>query len=176
MEKITGTQWPSLVIQGLILGNISIIWSQKGGLINGYFLLSAILIIALFILQVISRRMFFLFPGNEILGPTPRLDTYILRTFIALAVVSFFFGLALNAIQSEILICLEKCLNSMFFFIVIILLFLIWPLIFGFCIKKEIRNEIDKKIEDARKKNKTRKGKELKIISQPVKRIVIDIK
>jgi len=143
----TGIQWPSIAMQGIILGNISIIWSQGKDLINSYFLFSTILIISLFIQQVISRRMFFLFPGREDLGPTPMIDTYILRAFIALAAVSFSFGLGFNSIQDKVLMYIEKLLDSLFFTISIIF-FLVWPLIFGLFLKGKIRNKINKRKRD----------------------------
>jgi len=143
----TGIQWPSIAIQGILLSNISIVFSQREGLINGYFLFSAILIISLFIHQIISRRMFLLFPGREDLGPTPMLDTYILRAFIAISAASLCLGYIYDITQNEIIIHLEELFKLSFLYLAIFL-FLIWPLFFGLCIKGKIREKINKRIRE----------------------------
>ncbi|HZX11019.1 MAG TPA: hypothetical protein VFG01_08755 [Acidobacteriota bacterium] len=144
----TGIQWPSIAIQGILLSNISIVFSQREGLINGYFLFSAVLVISLFIHQVISKRMLFLFPGNhELREPTPYIDTYILRVFIAISAASLCLGYIFDITQNEIIIHLEELFNLSFLYLAIFL-FLIWPLFFGLCIKGKIREKINKRIRE----------------------------
>ncbi len=90
-----GTQWPSFIIQGIILGANLWFLVESGSNSNLWIFLSLISVLTLFSLQTTSVGFLYLYPvakdnqGN-ILGSTVGIDTWILR-FFTMASLSFLY-------------------------------------------------------------------------------------
>ncbi len=84
-------RWPSFIIQGIILAtSVSFI---LGGKSNIWLILSVFVVLVLFSLQTTSERWIYLFPVRED-RPTVGIDTHILRSSIAIALLLLFMGIS----------------------------------------------------------------------------------
>jgi len=144
---MSNLNWPTIAIQGIILGNIAIL-AQKG--LNGFLIFSGLIIITLFILQSLSRRFFLLFPINRFMNePVPSIDTYLIKILSFLFLLSFFLGLLIaHEYPSCILIEIEKFLLSKLVILITVLVFLV--LLPGFwlvCLEKFSKKSITNKLK-----------------------------
>lgn len=134
IEKLTNQAWSAITLQTSILAvNL---YSMVKGEANGYTITSSVLILSLFSLQVVSSRFLILYPFNGFSHcPTPKIDTYILKTFIAFSISFLIIGLA--ASKSPCLQRFEPYFNYYLYF-VIPLLIPILPLYWAFWGSKNI--------------------------------------
>ncbi|MDB4444652.1 hypothetical protein N9174_04875 [bacterium] len=101
-EKLTTQAWSAITLQTSILA-VNMYAMIKGDA-NGYTITSSALILSLFSLQVVSTRFLILYPFNGFSHrPTPKIDTYILKSFMAFSI--FFLIIGLAAIKST---CLQR--------------------------------------------------------------------
>lgn len=95
---IQGTQWPSFIIQGIILGANLWFLVESGSNANVWIFLSLIIVFTIFSLQTTSVGFLYLYPiakdreGN-ILGKTVGIDTWILRLFIMASLSCLYIGI-----------------------------------------------------------------------------------
>ena len=125
---IQGTQWPSFIIQGIILGS-DIYLISHAGITNSWVFLSILCILSLFALQATTKRFIYLFPvikGTDI--SLTCWDTHLLR-----------FGIILSATFLYIAVQQKYPVLSEWWFIVSGIIFIfILPLVFNFCLNKKI--------------------------------------
>lgn len=132
---VQGTQWPSFIIQGIILGS-DIYFISHANLINIWIILSILCILTVFALQTTSQRFIYLFSvsyGNK----TTYWDTHILRVGIILS-ASFLF----IALQQKYYL-----LSSCWFIPAGIFFIFILPLIFNFCLNEKIESKLKNKYD-----------------------------
>lgn len=135
---IQGTQWPSFIIQGIILGT-DIYLISNAGLTNMWIFLSVLCILSIFSLQATTSRFVFLFPVNKGTNiPTTYRDTHILR-----------FGIILSASFLYISVQQQYPVLTKWWFIAIGIFFVfVLPLIFNFCLNDKIEDKLRKKFEN----------------------------
>ena len=146
IEKTDIQSWSAITLQVAILAINGILYF-KGGVENSFIILSSVIILSLFSLQVVSRRFLMLYPYQGALKqPTPRIDTTILRCFIIFSL--FFMLLGILRGRSEFL----SIIDTIFSWLLIILVpFLIptLPLLWHFKFNEKERNLL---IEDLKTK------------------------
>ncbi len=149
MEFNDGIRWPAVALQGIILSNITLIGISRNESFNVFLLISAIIILSLFILQSVSRRFLLLYPYNQFMNvETPSIDTYILKIFLITSIFFFLIGLLDLKICNIIFSNVDRtllCCILLFFIISVVLIFLIFiPIIWLFCLrKKSIKKVVD---------------------------------
>ncbi len=134
---IQGTQWPSFIIQGIILGS-DIYLLSHAGVSNTWIFLSILCILSLFALQATTTRFIYLFPvikGTDI--PLTYFDTHLLRLGIILAASFLYLG-----IQKKYPILGEWWFIALDIFFVFVL-----PLIFNFCLNEKIERKLRNKYQ-----------------------------
>jgi len=95
---IQGTQWPSFIIQGIILGANLWFLVESGSNSNVWIFFSLIIVLAIFSLQTTSVGFLYLYPvakdreGN-FLGKTVGIDTWILRLFTMASLSCLYIGI-----------------------------------------------------------------------------------
>ena len=130
---VQGTQWPSFIIQGIILGS-DIYLISHAQLTNNWILLSILCILSVFALQTTTPRFIYLFPVSN--GTkTTYWDTHFLRFGIILSASFLFIGL-----QQKYSVLVSWWFVSAGIFLIIIL-----PLIFDFCLNEKIELKLNKK-------------------------------
>ena len=137
---IQGTQWPSFIIQGIILGT-DIYLISNAGMTNMWIFLSVLCILSIFSLQATTSRFIFLFPVNVNKGtniPTTYWDTHILRIGIILS-ASFLY----ISVQQQ-----YPVLTKWWFIAIGIFLVFVLPLIFNFCLNDKIEEKLRKKYKN----------------------------
>ena len=134
---IQGTQWPSFILQGIILGS-DIYLISHAGLTNTWVFLSILCILSIFSLQATTSRFIYLFPvikGTDI--PLTYWDTHLLRLGIMLS-ASFLY----IAVQQKYPVLAKWWFIASGIFFVFVL-----PLIFNFCLNKKIEHKLRKKYQ-----------------------------
>ncbi len=129
---IQGTQWPSFIIQGVLLGS-DIYLVAQANVANHWIFLSILTILSLFCLQATSTRFIYLFPvirGTNI--STTYWDTHILRCGIFASSLFLYLGIRDN----------YPILGQWWFLGLGIFLLVLVPLLFNFCINKKIEKKI----------------------------------
>ena len=90
---VQGTQWPSFIIQGMILGS-DIYLISNANVAKTWIFLSILFILSLFALQATTIRFIYLFPVNKNTGDSlVYLDTHLLRLFIILSALFLYLGI-----------------------------------------------------------------------------------
>jgi hypothetical protein len=133
----------------ILAANIYLILEKR---VTLFFGLSAILVLSLFCLQVVNRRFLMFYPllqGKHFRIPTPMLDTYILRSFIILAVLSLVLGFVQTTSRtSKPAQDITPTDQIILYFAAGILLFVL-PTIWMVCANREVRKRIfNNKIKD----------------------------
>lgn len=134
---IQGTQWPSFIIQGIILGS-DIYLITHAGLTNTWIFLSILCILSIFALQATTTRFIYLFPvvkGTDI--PLTYWDTHLLRLGIILS--ASFLYIAVQQKYPE--------LGKWWFIAIGIFFIFILPLIFNFCLNNKIELKLRNKYQ-----------------------------
>ncbi len=138
---IQGTQWPSFIIQGIILG-ADIYLISNAGLTNMWIFLSVLCILSIFSLQATSSRFVYLFPVKKGTNISTHYwgDTHILRIGIILS-ASFLY----ISVQQKYPVLARGWFIAIGIFFVFVL-----PLVFNFRlndkIEKKLRNKFEKNI------------------------------
>jgi len=148
-----GYKWPAIAIQGIILSNIILIGVSRVISFNVFLLISAVIILSLFILQSISRRFLLLFPYNQIMNvEIQSIDTHILRVFLITSIFCFFIGLINFKVCNQIFIDIDANLLCFFYllfiffisFFFLIFVPIIWILFLREMTIKQIVNKLKK--------------------------------
>lgn len=95
---IQGTQWPSFIIQGIILGSDLWFLVESGSNSNLWIFLSLLSVLSLFSLQTTSVGFLYLYPViKDGSANTPRktvgIDTWILRVLIMASLCFLYLGI-----------------------------------------------------------------------------------
>lgn len=144
---LSNQEWYARTFQVTILA--ADIYFFLNGKANVFFGLSAIIIISLFSLQVVSRRFQWLFPIRKVSDfnvKTPALDTYILRIFLILSIDLLVIGFIVRECQLEVPL-LFKIVVALKLLKLAGFLLLILPIIWMGCGKKIVKPCIIKKIK-----------------------------
>lgn len=132
---IQGTQWPSFIIQSIILGSDIYLISHTG-LTNNWILFSILCILSIFALQTTTTRFIYLFPVVNGTNAT-YWDTHLLRLGIILS--ASFLYIAIQQKYPELVSWWFVAFGIFFVFIL--------PLIFNFCLNKKIELKLHKKYQ-----------------------------
>lgn len=92
---IQGTQWPSFIIQGVILASNLWFLAESGSKSNLFIFLSLIAVFTLFSLQTTSTGFLYLYPvvgDKKAVG----IDTWILRLLIMASLFFLFLGIVIE--------------------------------------------------------------------------------
>jgi hypothetical protein len=92
LKDLASQKWSAITVEGVLLAaNVYYLSSPSPSL---WFALSALFVLSLISLQTVSRRFLLFYPVHPVFRlPTPRLDTYLLRLAIWLAMLFLAFGL-----------------------------------------------------------------------------------
>ncbi len=92
IEGIENKKYPSVTIQGVLLGTNLLLFEQSTQ--NIFYIISIIILLALFFLQAVNHRFYYFFPVNKFMGKvTYHIDTIILYVMVLLAFLFTIFGL-----------------------------------------------------------------------------------
>lgn len=152
IEKTDIQSWSAITLQVAILAINGTLYF-KGGVENSFIILSSVLILSLFSLQVVSRRFLMFYPYQGALKqPTPRIDTTILRCFIILSLFFMLFGMLKN--RADYLSTIDDIICGLLI-ILVPLLIPILPLLWHFIFEKKVRDAL---IEDIKTKPRVYSG------------------
>ena len=130
---IEGKQWPSFIIQGIILGS-SIYLISHADVTNKWIFLSILAVLSLFALQTTSHRFIYLFPvigGTNI--PLRHWDTHILRMGIMISALFLYLG-----IRDK-----YSVLEAWWYILLAVIFLIVLPLLFNFCINGKILAKVE---------------------------------
>jgi len=180
IEKAHIQNWSTITLQTVILTSDILIYSK--GNKNSFIILSGIIILSLFSLQVVSRRFLMFYPFQQYMStPSQKIDTAILRLFLISSISLMFIG----GINSDIgrLKEIESTLRSNLFWIIPILIPIL-PLSWHFIFDNLVRESF---VEDMKKLSVHYAGKcptpncnnpyarfERKVLSQNCGQVVIE--
>ena len=140
---IQGTQWPSFIIQGIIVGSNLWFLVESGSNSNLWIFLSLVSVLAIFSLQTTSVGFLYLYPvtkdqqGN-VLGKTVGIDTWILRLLTMASLSCLYIGI-LNE---------YPCWYKWWLIIPGVVFILIVPIIFNMGISDWMRDKATNKIKN----------------------------
>jgi hypothetical protein len=101
IEGFENKKFPSVTIQGILLGTNLLLFEQSTQ--NICYVISIIILLALFSLQAVNHRLYTFFPINNYMKRmTPHIDTVILYIMIISAFLFTIFGLTNSAIFTAI--------------------------------------------------------------------------
>jgi hypothetical protein len=108
IEEIENKKFPSVTIQGVLLGTNLLLFEQCTQ--NIFYIISIVILLALFFLQAVNHRFYYFFPVNKYMGRmTYHIDTIILYMMILSAFLATIFGLTksilFTALATVFIIC-----------------------------------------------------------------------
>lgn len=138
IEKADIQSWSAVTLQTAILTADATLYFK--GIENSFVILSSVIILSLFSLQVVSRRFLMFYPYQGALKqPTPRIDTTILRCFITSSL--FFVLLGVLKDKANFLGTIDTIIGE-FLIILVPLLIPILPFLWHFKFEEKVRNSL----------------------------------
>lgn len=141
-DRLFSQQFSAITLQASILAVDGYLVSADKG--NVFVFLSAIMVASLFALQASSRRFLWFYPSFGKI-PTPSADTYILRVFVAAALLFLILGAAGNVPKDSID---EQTKCRLLLWAAIVLIFAL-PVLWTAIGNRLVRNNVEKKIKAA---------------------------
>lgn len=144
IEKADLQNWSAITLQTVILSLNIYLYSN--GNKNSFVILSGVLILSLFCLQVVSRRFLMFYPRQGYMNvPSPKIDTTILRCFLIISICFMFAG----ALNNDVIKLkeIEFFIRPHLYWIIPILIPLL-PLLWHFFFADIVRNSF---VEDMKK-------------------------
>lgn len=145
LKKTDIQSWSAVTFQtALLMANVTLFYK---GHQNSYIIISSILILTLFCLQVISRRFLMFYPSQGFMKcPTMKIDTTILRCTLIFIVT--FLALGILKPESPLLTLIDEYLIHKLKYILPVIL-PVFPLLWHFFFDEMVRNSL---VEDLKHK------------------------
>ena len=141
ISKLSEQKWSVITLEASILAANVFFLSQLNT--NFYLAISVILILSLFCFFFVSRRFLLFFPSHPVFDiPTPRFDTFLLRSFLILA-IAFLVGGIIDLEWGNLPNL--KASGAILFYVASFLLFvvpLLWAIFGNGLVQQSIREKI----------------------------------
>jgi len=142
IEKADLQNWSAITLQTVILSSNILLYSK--GYRSSFIILSGVLILSLFCLQIVSRRFLMFYPLQQYMHvPSQKIDTSILKCFIIISISLMFAGAINNDIEE--LKEIDGLLRANLFWIVPVLILLLplsWHFFFAGMVRESFVNDM----------------------------------